>query len=73
MKKLLEKLNSLFLIINVNIFCDEERLVIEIDKYELFYFNHLTGKFKYKHMDIQKAEYIRNQYMYWIVRGDYDG
>lgn len=73
MKNLLKKLNSLFPVINVNIFCDKERLAIEIDKYEIFYFNRINNEFKYKHMDIQKAEHIKSLYLYWLTRGDIDG
>lgn len=70
MKNIFKKLFKLFPTINVNIFCDEERLVIEIDKYEIFYFNRLTSEFKYKHIDKYKAEYIRNLYFNWLIRGD---
>jgi|LGVF01.2.fsa_nt_gb hypothetical protein len=58
--------------INVNIFCNEERLIIEIDKYEIFYYSIETKKFKYKHIDQEKAELIKGIYIF-CTGGDLNG
>lgn len=73
MKKLLKRLNKLFPTITVNIFCNDDRLVIEIDKTEIFYYNHLTEEFKYKYIRKDKAELIKNLYMMNLFGGDIDG
>lgn len=73
MKIFLQTLNERFPTIEVNIFCNEERLIIEIDKYEIFYYSNATKEFKYNHIPEHKAKEIKSLYVFSSNVGDING